>query len=437
LAIGPFLIFPAVASNIEICRDTLNARLIDQSNNELVNKIMASEFAEYCQEQGSYSQRLSQRSSGFRIAARDYASRVSIGGQSVRQSEASDAQYSAMCAQGEREFLSFLATSSSSQSALNNLVHFNECVRIITDANLPILTGNVEQTGIDGQFLASFRYNAGQGPATVRLTAINGAPIRCYSNASDDQSSMIEVREEEDGWLLGGGRSLTCTKPESSAGVIRGAFLFQGEGTRPHAEVRYELIERTALEEIRSDLAARWEQDISSLQDRVTLIEQDESVDLLKNDTAALRRDLEARTKIGWIPSQNLTIANSDTFPWGNSGQRRNRTYAIPNPSRGAKEMLIYAWATIGVNTPMVDRHYKISVQHENKQIYKKFLVNSHHNVSSTFNSDQFWLPIPADRTIRIRYDHDNEQVERVRDEKISVTITGNRVAGVEIIDWR
>ena len=88
------------------------------------------------------------------------------------------------------------------------------------------------------------------------------------------------------------------------------------------------------------------------------------------------------------------------------------KSFSLPDKSIipvGAKEILVYAWVWIGTDTyPQSNWHYKISVNIEESKHEAAFYLFAHTDPNVTvnsfaINSDSFWLPMPADRTLRVK----------------------------------
>ena len=109
-----------------------------------------------------------------------------------------------------------------------------------------------------------------------------------------------------------------------------------------------------------------------------------------------------------WIA---IDIARKESFIEKLPRDGAPKTFRLPDEKiipHGASEILIYAWVWIGTDVyPQSNWHYKISVDADNQGHEAACYLYAHTDPNVTansfaINSDNFWLPMPPDRTLRV-----------------------------------
>ena len=106
-----------------------------------------------------------------------------------------------------------------------------------------------------------------------------------------------------------------------------------------------------------------------------------------------------------------IDIQNKKSFVGKFQKDRETEPFPLPEiVPDSAKEILIYAWVWIGTGVyPQSNWHYKISVNDDSNH-EAAFYVYAHTDPNVTdkmnsfaINSDNFWLPMPPDRIVRVK----------------------------------
>ena len=245
------------------CKSVLDEKLISQQSSKDVYKVSKSDFEDFCSTQESKSANYRNRSSSFKAGFSDFSSSLNIGSGSALASGFQEEDFDEVCRESSTRFAEFISGSTQASSGTYLAQQFTTCVSILTKAGTPFLTGFIQASGDPSLFTANFDYFRGAGELKVRLTAINGDPIRCYKDNVDLSAS--HVLEAGHSWVLSGKDSLTCKKPDRQA-TVAGSFTFAAEGSGITYSVPYEFADSSAQAEIRQSLMDVYNARFSSLE---------------------------------------------------------------------------------------------------------------------------------------------------------------------------
>ena len=114
-----------------------------------------------------FEQRYSSESRSFQASFSDYASSIGVGASRAGLSGFTSEDYRKVCHTRARDFAEFVSSTEEASSGAYLAKEFVSCIQVISDAEIPILTGLVRQIGEPNRFVASFRYE----PVAVRASS--------------------------------------------------------------------------------------------------------------------------------------------------------------------------------------------------------------------------------------------------------------------------
>ncbi len=88
-----------------------------------------------------------------------------------------------------------------------------------------------------------------------------------------------------------------------------------------------------------------------------------------------------------------------------------------------AKEVLVYVYARTGGYNPDADLELRIYTKEGTKEYSYYFFIHGYNQNAWSYNSDNFWLPVTADRKVYVQ--------------SVGTAITGNRAGAIYILGYR
>lgn len=262
IGLSAFIVSPAASQDFSVCKSLAdNPRLIDRLNISQNVELQYQDFLAFCSEKSNRVDRAKRKSFAWRSAAQ-YAANGPKGTGNADAGDVSnltEASLDRACTTGAHLFRENIATevSASSGSVIGGL--FVDCLKVLADANLDVIGGDVEADTRNPAKFHVLVHRAVRDPS-FDFYFVDASPgISCVPVGAP---STPEPEHRLVKYQLG----LACEAAGSSGGPINGMLSFRGldhnNQITPHRrEVWFEVTPKTVAQQI----AERVEQQVSVL----------------------------------------------------------------------------------------------------------------------------------------------------------------------------